>query len=152
LFENNVIIIPFNGSFTYLTATSIQQVDSVRLPRYAWKAQRHVVKCFKNVPKYSTVILLYFCYSQYILYDVHRRKIRLIEGNAKCRYLQKKITCKGTLRQVIICLRTRTPYPPPPYTRYTCMYTVYSRREGGGEGEDLNQREGLRGNSSKSWV
>jgi hypothetical protein len=27
------------------------------------------------------------------------RKIRLIESNAKCRYL-KKLTCKGTLRQV----------------------------------------------------
>jgi hypothetical protein len=35
-----------------------------------------------------------------------RRKIRLIESNAKC-YL-KKLTCKGTLRQVFICLR-----PPP---------------------------------------
>jgi hypothetical protein len=28
-----------------------------------------------------------------------RRKIRLIENNAKCRYL-KKLACKGTLRQV----------------------------------------------------
>ncbi len=36
-----------------------------------------------------------------------RREIRLIESNAKCRYL-KKITCKGTLRQVFIRLR-----PPP---------------------------------------
>ncbi len=33
----------------------------------------------------------------------HRRKIRLIESNAKCRYL-KKFTCKGTLRPVFICL------------------------------------------------
>jgi hypothetical protein len=31
------------------------------------------------------------------------RKIRLIESNAKCRYL-KKFTCEGTLRQVFICL------------------------------------------------
>jgi hypothetical protein len=30
-----------------------------------------------------------------------RRKIRLIEGNAKCPQL-KKLTCKGTLRQVFI--------------------------------------------------
>ncbi len=29
----------------------------------------------------------------------YRRKIRLIESNAKCRYL-KILTCKGTLRQV----------------------------------------------------
>ncbi len=38
---------------------------------------------------------------------VGRRKIRLIESNAKFRYL-KKLTCKGTSRQVFICLR-----PPP---------------------------------------
>jgi hypothetical protein len=35
------------------------------------------------------------------------RKIRLIESNAKCRHL-KKVTWKGTLRQLFICLR-----PPP---------------------------------------
>ncbi len=34
-------------------------------------------------------------------YTYARRKIRLIEGNAKCRCL-KKLTCKGTLRQVFI--------------------------------------------------
>jgi hypothetical protein len=40
--------------------------------------------------------------------DGYKRKmIRLIKNNAKCRYL-KKFTCKGTLRQVFICLR-----PPP---------------------------------------
>jgi hypothetical protein len=35
---------------------------------------------------------------------IRRRKL---ESNAKCRYL-KELTCKGTLRQVFICLR-----PPP---------------------------------------
>jgi hypothetical protein len=35
---------------------------------------------------------------------LNRRKIRLIENNAKCRPL-KKCTCKWTLRQVFICLR-----------------------------------------------
>ncbi len=30
-----------------------------------------------------------------------RRKVRLIESNVKCRYL-KKMTCKGTLRQVFL--------------------------------------------------
>ncbi len=30
-----------------------------------------------------------------------RRKIKIIEGNAKCRHL-KKLTCKGTLRQVFL--------------------------------------------------
>ncbi len=33
----------------------------------------------------------------------YRRKIRLIETNPK--YRHKKITCKGTLRHVFICLR-----------------------------------------------
>ncbi len=33
-----------------------------------------------------------------------QRKVILIEGKAKCRHL-KKLTCKGTLRQVFICLR-----------------------------------------------
>ncbi len=36
-----------------------------------------------------------------------RRKIRLKESNAKCRYL-KNLPVKGTLRQVFTCLR-----PPP---------------------------------------
>ncbi len=54
------------------------------------------------------------------------RKIRLIEGNVKCRQL-KILTCKETLRQVLICLRPRTPY-----TMYTCIqYKSYSHREGG---------------------
>ncbi len=47
---------------------------------------------------------------------LHRRKIRLIEGKAKCHLT--KLACKGTLRQVFICLRPRTLYPPPPYTIY----------------------------------
>jgi hypothetical protein len=36
----------------------------------------------------------------------------------------KKLTCKGTLRQLFICLRPGTPYPTPPYTLY-CI-RVYS--------------------------
>jgi hypothetical protein len=43
--------------------------------------------------------------------EKERRKIRLIEGNAKCRHLNK-LTCKGTWRQVFICLRSRTHTPP----------------------------------------
>ncbi len=40
-----------------------------------------------------------------------RRKIRLKECNAKCRYL-KKLTCKGTLRQVFFLFEV--PYTHPP--------------------------------------
>ncbi len=39
--------------------------------------------------------------------ELLHRKIRLIENNAKCRYLTK-LTFKGTSRQAVICLR-----PPP---------------------------------------
>jgi hypothetical protein len=62
-----------------------------------------------------------------------------------------KLTCKGALRLVFICLRPRTPYSPP-YTLYTCIQYTYSHREGGGGAGDLKQREGGRGNSSQSWV
>jgi hypothetical protein len=48
-----------------------------------------------------------------------RREIRLLEGNAKRSFFYK-LTCKGTLRQVFICLMPKTQYPPPPYTQYTC--------------------------------
>ncbi len=58
--------------------------------------------------------------------------IRLIEGNAKGRHI-KQLTCKGTLRQVFICVRPGTPYLPP--LRNVYVYTVYifiqGRREGG---------------------
>ncbi len=54
-------------------------------------------------------VLLFFYLVKYINICVFmpRRKIRLIESNAKCRYL-KKLTLKGTLRQLFIYLR-----PPP---------------------------------------
>ncbi len=64
-------------------------------------------------------------------YALWRRKIRLIEGNAKRCHLTK-LTCNGTLRQMFICLRPRTPYPIPPYTLYVCIQYTYSHRWGGG--------------------
>jgi hypothetical protein len=66
----------------------------------------------------------------------------------------KELTCKGTLRKVIICLMPRTPVPAPLYV-YHCLGIVYlfAQRRGGGE---LNQREGERGNReeyrSQIWV
>ncbi len=62
-----------------------------------------------------------------------RRKIRLIEGSAKCRHL-KKITSKGTLRQVFICLRPKIPYRPPPPLHAVSVYTVYLFTQGRGVG------------------
>ncbi len=64
------------------------------------------------------------------------------------------MTYKETLRQVFIYLRPRTPYPPPQHTVhvYACTnkYTYYHRE--GGEGGELNQREGEMGNSLQIWV
>jgi hypothetical protein len=51
------------------------------------------------------------------------------------------MTCKGTLRQVFICLRPITP-PPPPYTLFTCKQYLFTQ----GRGAELNQREGDWGN------
>ncbi len=48
-----------------------------------------------------------------------RRKIRLIEGNAKCRHL-KKFTCKGTL------------IPPPPLTHCIRVYSILIHTGKGG--------------------
>jgi hypothetical protein len=57
----------------------------------------------------------------------HRRKIRLIEGNAKCR--QPAGVYLG---------EAQSPSPPPPYTLYTSIQYTYSHKERG----ELNQRKG----------
>ncbi len=70
-----------------------------------WEAKLRM-KCWGNVlfgVLFCNVCLALF----YFAVHARRRKIVLIKSNAKCRY-QKKFTCKGTLRQVFICLR-----PPP---------------------------------------
>jgi hypothetical protein len=69
---------------------------------------------------------------------------KLIDSNARCSYL-KKFTCKGTLRQVFICLRPRTLYPPP-LTHCIRVYIMYtkSHREGGmGGGGRVESVRGL---------
>ncbi len=68
----------------------------------------------------------------------NRRQIRLIEGNAEC-HKNKRLTWKGTLRQMFICLRPRIPYPP--HTLYTCIQHTYSHRKG----EESSTREKVRG-------
>ena len=40
----------------------------------------------------------------------------------QCKCCHLKLTCKGTWRQVFICLRIRTPYPP--FTHCICVYNI----------------------------
>jgi hypothetical protein len=71
-----------------------------------------------------------------VRYGTWRRKIRLIEGNAICRQLTK--TCKGTLRQVFICLRPRVSYSPLPLTHCKRVYStvhLFTQGRGGEEWE-----------------
>ncbi len=90
------------------------------------------------------------------LRTAHLRKIRLIESNAKCRYLNK-LTCKRTLLQVFYL--SEAPFPsydpilPPPYTMHKIAHIrvyskVFTKGRGGGR---VYQREGKRGNASQSW-
>jgi hypothetical protein len=44
----------------------------------------------------------------FLAFSQVREKIKLIESNAKCCYL-KKLTCKGSWRQVFICLKSKIP-------------------------------------------
>jgi hypothetical protein len=61
----------------------------------------------------------------------------------QCRHL-KKLTCKGTLLQVFICLRLRTPYAlPPPYTQCIRVYSVpFHTGKGRGGAEPERRLEG----------
>ncbi len=77
-----------------------------------------------------------------------RTKIRLIEGNAKCRQL-KKLACKVTLRQVFYLSETQNPVPPT-LTHCTSVYNVLIHTGKGGGGGGRWTRE--KGNSSQSWV
>ncbi len=74
------------------------------------------------------------------------RKIRLKEGIAKISS-SKKFICKGTLRQVFICLRPRTSYPPPPlhtvyvYTLRLYLFTIHTGKGGGVRFETQSREE-----------
>jgi hypothetical protein len=69
-----------------------------------------------------------------------RTKIRLIEGNAKCRHL-KKLACKVTLRQVFYLFETQNPVPLT-LTYCTSVYNVliHTGKGGGREGGEPEKR------------
>jgi hypothetical protein len=46
----------------------------------------------------------------------------------------------------------RTQHPPPPPSHTLSVYIVLWHGEGGEGWGELNEKEGLRGNSSQSWV
>ncbi len=68
----------------------------------------------------------------------NHRKIRLTEGNEKCRHL-KKLTGKGTLRQ---SLMPKTPYPFHLHTVYVYTSTVYLFTQRRGRIEPERRSEG----------
>ncbi len=67
-----------------------------------------LAKKILNLKFNPEIVCILKCIQRNFTEALHRRKIRQIESNVKCRYL-KKLTCKGTLRQVFICLK------PPPF-------------------------------------
>ncbi len=75
-----------------------------------------------------------------------RRKIRLIEDDAKYQHL-KELTCKGTLRQVFISAWGPEPQTSPPYT-LLCIF-IYSTsiflHTGKGEGGRVEPERRLEG-------
>ncbi len=113
--SSNIKSLPSLSSVTWLRTNCARNFQSTRISHiYAF--------CMCSVPPMPMNLWL------------HHKKIRLIEGNAKCRHL-KKLACKGTLQQVFLCLKARTPIPPPPYTMYLCIQYIYSHRKGGSGGE-----------------
>jgi serine/threonine protein kinase len=82
---------------------------------------------------------------QRIIYlQITRRRIRLIEGNTKCRHL-KKFTCKGLCGR---CLSVWGPEPHIPPLHTVHVYTVYNilihtgKRGGGGRVQRERRLEG----------
>jgi hypothetical protein len=96
----------------------------------AWEVY-HEMRC-PSVEKLLTIRI--FCDK--------RRKIRLIECSAKCRY-PKKMTCKGTLRQVFSLsdLPSYDAFFPLPFTYCIRVHNYsYSHREWGGGGDEPERR------------
>jgi hypothetical protein len=92
--------------------------------------------------------LLYFAYK---LWTRSRGKREItVESNAKCRYL-RKITCKGTLKQMFYLSEApMTPYPLPLThctVLYTCIVYLFTQVRGGGGGGELTSEKAIEGNS-----
>ncbi len=104
---------------TYLWYFTLPDILPLRLPvasaTFPWQISEEHACFYRTEP----------CVGQ------NRRKIRLIEGNPKCRHL-KKFTCKGTCGRCVSVWGPE-PHTPPPYTLYTVyLFTQGGKGEGGG--------------------
>jgi hypothetical protein len=93
------------------------------------------------------------CGLRYIYTEtIQPRKIRLTEGNAKCRHLKFVHLYRDFAADVYLS-EAQDPIPPP-LTHCVCGYSIliHTGKGNGGGGGGLNQREGERGNSSRSWI
>ncbi len=116
-----------------------------------WCLYSYIVSDLLDQTLMSRPAGFYNCESSSSAYGRVRRKIRLIESNAKWRYLTT-FTCKRTLRQVFYLSETPPllwPHIPRPPLHTVYVYTVYLFTHGMGGGR-ANQREGERGNITQS--
>jgi hypothetical protein len=97
----------------------------------------YLVSTYLRVRRYIKRKLWKINMKQYLLlFLLYRKKIRLTERAN----VVKKLTCKGTLRQVFICVYPWTPYPP---LHNVYVYTVYLFLQGrGGRVEPERRFEG----------
>ncbi len=64
-------------------------------------------------------------YTEPYKYKTHRRQCKMSSS--------KKLTCKGTVPHVFICMRAQNPIPPPPLTHCKRVYIIlYLFTKGGG--------------------
>ncbi len=107
--------VPITKTTRIFTGNAVEQISCALLKIISLKLLFFLLlKCKavqgENVTSYCRTDLIRRAES---IISTERRKIRLIEGNEKC-CDPKKFTCKETLRQEFICLRSRTSSTSPP--------------------------------------
>ncbi len=101
----------------------------------------HKVRLLTHVDKYMCMRRFRYISIYDLIYVLPRRKIRLVEGNAKRRH-KKNWPAKGLCGRCLSVLGLE-PHTLPPYTLYTCIQYTYSHGEGGGgRVEPERRREG----------
>jgi hypothetical protein len=80
-----------------------------------------------------------------------RRKIRIIEGNAKCCHLKKYLLVTGLCGRCLSIYEAQNRIPPPPPVTNSIRVTVYLSTQGWGEGELEPERRGISSQSSVEY-